>query len=276
MRRRQTTLEKRTKARRATHNDVAAQDVLMRGLLSSVTAFMLRAGMSTAQIRSMFQQCTIGRGRRTGVSPPSDDAALPYGRDTIAGAVLRAWHKLPKYIDANARPIPLRARGPDPNIESLVLGQDRNANVGNVILSMLTAGLIRKKRNNTYLPMKDSATITTLDPLSVDHIAKTVMRLVETASRNTGHSRKRIQLIERYAHVPDLSRREARAFAVFSRQQGQAYLDSIEDWLEIRQIRNANGSVKRGGGVSAGVHVFAYLADRPSSGRGIAKGAKER
>jgi hypothetical protein len=234
----------------------------MRGLVCSVTAFMRRAGMSNAQIRGVFEQCISGD-RKKATRMPKKDEALSYGRDTVAGAVLRAWHTHPKYMSSSARPIPLRASGPEPTIESLILSQDKRADVSRVVRSMLDSGLMRARKDHKYVPKKESAMITTLDPLSVDHIAKTVMRLVETASRNTGKSRGKLQLIERYAHVPDLARRESKAFALFSRQQGQAYLDSIEDWLETRQTRNQRGSAKRGSGVNAGAHVFAFIADRP-------------
>jgi hypothetical protein len=94
----------------------------------------------------------------------------------------------------------------------------------------------------------------------VDHIAKTIMRLVETATRNIAKSRGKLQLIERYAHVPDLSEAEAVDFAAFSRQQGQACLDAIEDWLEARQTKHSLGS-KAKEGVNAGVHIFAYIGE---------------
>src|SRR5690606_10272061 len=121
--------------------------------------------------------------------------------------------------------------------------------------------LLRMKGAKAFLPEKDAATIGALDPLAVDHIAKTIMRLVETATRNIAKSRDKLQLIERYAHVPNLSKSEAAAFAAFSRQQGQACLDAIEDWLEARQTNHANNKRSAKGAVNAGVHIFAYIGE---------------
>lgn len=243
------------------HSDVAARSDLMRGLMLSVTTFMERTGMSGADIHEVFLQCASTsvslRGKKQAAFKPS----FAYGCDTVAGAVLRAWHKFPMYIDAKARPRRLRADGPEPNLASLILSQDGHAETQKVIQSMQSAGLIRTVGVKTYLPEKDAATIESLDPLAVDHIAKTVMRLVETATRNVAKSRDKLQLIERYAHVPDLTRSEAKAFATFSREQGQACLDAIEDWLEARQAKHANRSGQRRGAVNAGVHIFAYLGE---------------
>jgi hypothetical protein len=244
------------------HTDVAAHSDLMRGLVLSVVAFMARTGMSSNAIRRVFQQC-ISRPQQSlrHMESQSSRPSIAYGCDTIAGAVLRAWHKFPMYVDASARPIRMRIDGPEPNLTSLILSQDRRADADAVIRSMLKAGLLRKKSPGYFLPEKDAATIGALDPLAVDHIAKTIMRLVETSTRNIAKSRGKLQLIERYAHVPDLCRSETKAFAAFSRQQGQACLDAVEDWLEARQTNHAFRARRRKGGVNAGVHIFAYLGE---------------
>lgn len=245
--------------------DVAAHSDLMRGLMWTVITFMVRTGMSEASIRNVFLHCVSRIRRGSKKVPVANKADVAYGCDTIAGAVLRAWHRFPKYLDTAARPICLREDGPEPNLVSLVLSQDKNTDPKAVIRSMLNAGLLKKRAPRSYLPAKDSATVESLDPLAIDHIAKTVMRLVETASQNISKSRDKLQLIERYAHVPDLTKTEARAFAVFSRQQGQACLDSIEDWLESRQVKQSSRTVVAGRGINAGVHIFAYLGSSASA-----------
>ncbi len=251
-------------ARKAQGNiraDVAAHPDLMLGLMKSVIAFMAQTGMSASEISRVFQSCLpVRNGRRTTLNTKPREA-VAFGCDTVAGAVLRAWHRFPRYLDSSARPIPLRPDGPSPSLASLISSQSKKAIPADVIRAMINSRLLRPDQRGMYLPAKDSATIDSLDPLSVDHIAKTVMRLVETASRNVSKSKNKLSLIERYAHVPDLSKSEARAFAVFSKQQGQACLDAIEDWLETRQVGSVSKASVRSQGVNAGVHIFAYLGD---------------
>jgi hypothetical protein len=259
------------------HSDVVAHLDLMRELVLSVVAFMARTGMSSNAIRRLFQQ-SISRpqGSLRRMSGQSRRPSIAYGCDTIAGAVLRAWHKFPIYLNADARPICLRIDGPEPNLTALILSQDRHADANSVIRSMLKAGLLRKKGPKSFLPAKDAATIGSLDPLAVDHIAKTIMRLVETSTRNITNTRGKVQLIERYAHVPDLSRSEVKAFAEFSRQQGQACLDAVEDWLEARQTNHAFRTRSKEGGVNAGVHIFAYLGEPLVGSKRGSSAAKRR
>jgi hypothetical protein len=241
--------------------DVASKSDLMRGLFCSVIDFMRRTGMSATEIRDVFMQCNTASGQCSR-GKRGDANSLSYGRDTVAGAVLRAWHRFPRYMNSFARPRPLRLGGAEPNVASLILGQDKNADVEQVVRSMLRAGLIRKRADRTYVPKKDLATIEALDPLLIDHIAKAVIRLVETATGNAGTSRSQFQLIERYAHVPDLAPSEGKSFASYSRQQGQACLDAVEDWLETRQVRRRHGGSRPRSGLSAGVHIFAFLEGR--------------
>jgi hypothetical protein len=106
-----------------------------------------------------------------------------------------------------------------------------------------------------------------MHPLAVDHVAKSVARMLETVHRNTDSAFTRTPLIERYAHVPDLDPSDAEEFAAFAQQQGAAYLAAIDDWLETRRVQSRVGkkrcSRKK---VAAGVHLVAYLGDQAGYG----------
>jgi hypothetical protein len=264
------------KLRNEEHSDVAARPDLMHGLMLSVVAFMAKTGMSPGSIQGVFERCVTKPRSAKGNGKASSAPSVAYGCDTIAGAVLRAWHKVPLYLDSKARPLRLRLGGVEPNLTSLILSQDDRANSSDVIRSMLNAGLLRKSGRGLFSPARDAATLESLDPLAVDHIAKTIMRLVETATRNVAKSRDKLQLIERYAHVPNLTRSQAKAFALFSRQQGQACLDTIEDWLETRQTNQSKSPRKASRGVNAGVHIFAYLGEPAPKRMGVLAGAQRR
>jgi hypothetical protein len=60
-----------------------------------------------------------------------------------------------------------------------------------------------------------------------------------------------------------MSRKEAVAFAEFTRNQGMIYLEAIDDWLEQRRVnrKTTPGRKARGASVAAGVHLFAYMDD---------------
>lgn len=231
---------------------------VMSELLGAILVFMAKSGVSLDEISKIFGTVVRANFHPSGLLRNRAKSGLSYGCDTVAGAVLRAWHRNSAYLDAAARPMALELDEGELSLMGLVRSQCGSDEPAKVIGEMRRAGLIRKVGKSKYAPVKESATIGSIDPLAIDHVAKTVIRLVETASRNMAGGKGKISLIERYAHVPDLSDKEAVAFATFSRHQGQACLDAVEDWLEARQV----GSVSARGGsgaVNAGVHVFAFL-----------------
>jgi hypothetical protein len=137
----------------------------------------------------------------------------------------------------------------------------------NSIRVMRAVGLIRRLSDGRYVPTAESVKIDHLHPLAIEHIAKSVVRLVTTVCGNTDPSRKSIPLIERYAYAPDMSKKEAKAFADFTRNQGMAYLEAVDDWLEQRRVKG-KAPLSRKTSVAAGVHLFAYMDDYASPTRG--------
>jgi Family of unknown function (DUF6502) len=245
---------------------------LMHDLLASIISFMSRSGMDPARIEGSFRRSIQStKGRRhvaSGVAATPSDI----GSDTAAGAVLRAWHRDSGYVDEEARPIPLKMTGRPRCLAALMRRQDPDCDVQELAKDMLAVGLIRKNRSGAYLPTAASAMIGQLHPLAIEHVAKSVARLLETVHRNTDSSLATMPLIERYAHVPDLDSADAKEFAAFAQQQGAAYLAAIDDWLETRRVQSAVGKKRRKRTkVAAGVHLVAYLGDQPGYGHNPAR-----
>jgi hypothetical protein len=240
---------------------------LMHSLLASVIHFMSKSGMSTTNIQRSFRISVHKVGSRSREHAKGSSALPSIGSDTVAGAVLRSWHRDSAYIDEEAQPRPLKLAGRSPSLVALVRRQDANCDAESLVSDMLSVGLIRRTRNGHFLPTAESATIGQLHPLAVDHVAKSVARLLDTVQRNTDSAIPRMPLIERYAHVPDLDPADAKEFAAFAQQQGAAYLAAIDDWLETRRVQSRAGKKRRSRTkVAAGVHLVAYLGDQPGYG----------
>lgn len=243
-------------------NEKELQRQLLCHLLSSVLYFMKQSGMSVRQVEAALAESV---GRIKVASNPSEwlrRSAPRLGDETVESAVLRLWHRVPRYINAEADPIPLRLYGRVPSVESLVRMQGIAMDPRLVIKGLRSAGLIRSAGRGRYLPCADTATIGHLHPISVEHVAKSVMRMLGTVLRNTDKRRSRSPLLERSARVPDLDLASAREFAKFTRRQGLAYLQAVDDWLEARRVnakKGGSGSRKRS--IGAGVHLYAYMGN---------------
>jgi Family of unknown function (DUF6502) len=233
-------------------------------LLRSILEFMSRSGSSDSAIRRSLTSCLSNLGSDRIATSVSTSRDCKYvGNGNVSAELIRMWTRDGRYIDRDARPKALLLSTGRCSLVSLISRLDPAVDPHAIVNSMMAVGLIRKLRNGRYLPTADSVKIDRLHPLAVEHAAKSLIRMVSTVYRNTDTSRQAVPLIERYAYVPDMSKAEAEAFADFTRSQGMAYLEAVDDWMERRRVGRI--SVKSGrteqAGIAAGVHLVAYLGD---------------
>jgi hypothetical protein len=230
---------------------------LMSGLFNSILEFMIRSGVRLPEIEAQFANSMTDQRRGS-----RKRGSLPAGNDFSAAAAIKIWHNDPRYLNSRARPKALRLRGRTPSVESLAKKACPDGAHASLVSALQTSGMLKRSAGGRFTPSEEYATPLGLHPIAIQHVAKSVVRLVETALRNTHSNGKGISLIERFARVPDLDAREAKAFAEFTRRQGLAYLQSVDDWLETRRLNGkAKTRTQRGGTTGAGVHLFAYIGD---------------
>lgn len=230
-------------------------------LLESVLEFLSLTGVSESSVRGAFEkamkrtQSLRTRSRRPG-------ASVPRLRGDASAYLLRLWHRDARFLsndDFNPRPLPFS--GGRVNLRSLIKQIDPDADPDEVLRAMLSVGLVRKTSGGRYLPTAKAAVLPTLHPWAIEHAAHSVMRLLSTVCRNAGADAKTPRLLERYSYVPDLKPEEARAFAEFSRSQGQVLLDILDDWLEQRRVTETSGCKGDSRGISAGIHLITFVGD---------------
>jgi hypothetical protein len=232
-------------------------------LLHAIVEFMIRSGLGDSAIRQVFNSCLSDLKRSRSKRKVLASLEGKYvGNGNVSAELIRLWTRDSRYIDREASPRPLSLTRGKNSLVSLISALDPSVDPLATVESMRSVGLLRKLPSGKYLPTAESVTIDRLHPLAIEHVAKSLIRLVTTVCRNTDPQRRSIPLIERYAYVPDLSKAEVKAFAEFTRIQGMAYLESVDDWLEQRRVRRIPATDKRERtGVTAGVHLVAYLGD---------------
>jgi hypothetical protein len=198
---------------------------------------------------------------KRGMHALHDGSYLPNG--DITADLLRIWHRDGRYIDhEKAQPRPLHFSKGRKTFRSIVQELSPNANARDILAFMNSAKLLKRLADGRFLPTADAATIANADSLVVEHIARSVVRLLSTVRRNAVVAPGSFPLIERYAYVSDLDRSHSRDFAEFTKTQGLAYLKAVDDWMEQRRASRARMPKKARSGVVAGVQIVAYLGDR--------------
>jgi hypothetical protein len=238
-------------------------------LLSAVIEFMNLSGASETDLRVSFEKILAGlsrQRRRLG----GELGKHRIGSIDVSAELLRLWHRDHRFIDLDANPKPLYMNKGRNSLNAAIRQLDPKADAKGILQSMKSVGLIRRTGGGRYLPTTQSAIFRELHPIAIEHVSKTVIHLVSTVCRNTDPARRSLPLIERNAYVPDLDPTARKAFAEFTRVQGMAYLESVDDWLQQRRARRTVSSRRsRKAGVAASVHLVAYLGDEPTSAANV-------
>jgi hypothetical protein len=231
-------------------------------MLASVIDFMSRSGMVESTIRKAFEDSMASLDGSRSDQLVQRREALGIGNENLSAELLRIWHRDGRYIDRDAKPRPLALAKGRNNLRATIRRIGPDADAAAILREMKAARLIRRTSSGRYLPTSESAIVSQLHPMAIDHIAKLVIRLVSTVSRNVDPAERSLSLIERHAYAPNLSWTERKAFAEFTRSRGMAFLESVDDWLEQRRVgRTARDAHRNDAGIPASVHLFAHLGD---------------
>jgi hypothetical protein len=184
-----------------------------------------------------------------------------YGVAFAAAQVLDAWHRDRRYLSSRGTPIPVRLFGPAPSVESLVRRQKVPEHAADVARHLKAFRLVVLCGKNLYRPTTDVALISARDPrdpLVLQYASGALLTLLETVRQNVSGAGNPAPLIDRVAEVPDLPRKEIKAFKMFTQLQGRTFIRTINDWLETRRGRRSSWR-RTSGTVRAGIHTYAYV-----------------
>jgi hypothetical protein len=184
-----------------------------------------------------------------------------YGVAFAAAQVLDAWHRDRRYLSSRGTPKPVRLFGPAPSVESLVRRQKVPEHAADVARHLKAFRLVVLCGKNLYRPTTDVALISARDPrdpLVLQYASGALLTLLETVRQNVSGAGNPAPLIDRVAEVPDLPRKEIKAFKMFTQLQGRTFIRTINDWLETRRGRRSSWR-RTNGTVRAGIHTYAYV-----------------
>ena len=171
--------------------------------------------------------------------------------------VLDAWHRDRQYLTSRGKPRAVPLLGRAPSVEALVRSQGPIFDPIEAVSRIRSLRLITPCSGNRYRPIGDTALVSTYGPTVLQHVAQSLISLLETVDENLKGAPTSAPLLERSAEVPDLPAECVESFQQFSRLQGSIFVRTVNDWLETRRARGQNDKKEH---VRAGVHVHAYIA----------------
>jgi hypothetical protein len=224
-------------------------------VLTAIFDLMLSGGMQKTELQTL----SINSLEAAVSKSPRDRKIATEGLPVVA-LVLDAWHRDRRYLNAKAEPRAVRLLGPTPSVEALIRSESKDGDAESLAYRLKSLRLVVSAGRGLFRPTSDIALISAHDPLVLQHVAKSLLMLLETISQNLeGHANVE-SLIERFAEVPDLPNECIPAFKRFTKVHGWILLRTVNDWLESRRARRTSRVKTRS--ARAGIHVHAYVSRR--------------
>jgi hypothetical protein len=178
------------------------------------------------------------------------------------GIVMSAWYSLPKFLDKDSHPLPLKSdRGPL-SIASLIRASRVKISAAVAIELMRRSPSIRIDGSNNFVALRRAFV---LPDFEIPRAALVIERYLDTLRTNASARRQGTTLLlERNCHVPDMNLRRITPILRDIRGRGMAFIDSIDGDIEAHRIRR----FRRKGVGELGVLVFAWTrSSKPKSSK---------
>lgn len=237
-----------------------------RAALDPLVAVLIRGGVTVAQLSELAKQVYVEVARRDyGLQGrPTNNArvAMLTGlarrevtrvRDVLAGlepprataesrfsAVLGGWHVDPDFLDADGAPAVLAEDGVEPSMRGLLKRYAGDLPHGAVLKEMVRLGLVEQGPRGLRA-LARSYVRDTGNPDIVRQAGAALRDHGRTIGHNLDADRDAAPRFERMATVSRLPRSELAAFHDFIEQQGQAFLESVDEWLTQRAVTDDEG-----------------------------------
>lgn len=222
-----------------------------RKVLTDVSELMLGCGLVRSEVEHVMQQA-LAQAKEEDHTLTKDAS----GYLAMAALVLDAWHRDRRYLTSKAAPKPIPLFGACPSVESLARAEVGHARPRFLVNRLKGLKLVVPHAKGMYKPASNVALLTALDPLAIQHVARSLSMLLATIRKNLVFAKPSQRLIERIAEVPDLPVELVPAFRRFTQQQGYLLLRTVNDWLESRRARVNDNRART---VRAGIHVHSYI-----------------
>jgi hypothetical protein len=196
-------------------------------LFAAVRRFCTSLGMSASAVDDAYRSANNGRSASSGVADEWPDQRLL----TQLAAMLNLWYTAADYVDENGTPRPLPMRG-DKSAESLASAVGAVSPGALVEAAVSLRILVEENSEGCVKPICRSAIVGGSNQLALAYSAIVVGRLLDALSHNVTEPKPGVPAwFERSVDRACVRNRDVPLFERFIAEQGQYFVDAIDDWL---------------------------------------------
>jgi len=186
----------------------------------------------------------------------------PYYLHTATiGEVLRAWHQNPQYLDDKGNPLPIKLRGGRRSFVALAGKAAPAIDPVALLAELKHIGAVSIDRAKTIQVKMRSLPVYRDRELAIHYTLTCLRNYILTLSHNleSGPTNSD-QLFHRTAWNHSLSQEHIPALKIKLRRQGQAFLESFDNWM-TRRIKSDGSKTRRARRAQVSIGVYLAIND---------------
>ncbi len=234
--------------------EVAREEFGIRGRKTNVSRVAMLTGLSRTMVRAALDETRSEQS----LADVSDEAGLDSLRHL--SRILLGWHVDERFLDEQGQPAPLEIEGKQLGVIGFEKLYDdysgKLAPSSAMLKELLEVGAVEMlsdgriiARSRQYIPRKT-------DSCSLERICQVVGDLATSGSHNLHRKPSQNSRFERIATNQNIPASKEAAFHEFLEQEGQQFLERVDNWLSQVECTDEKEPKKR-----VGVGVYEIISD---------------
>jgi Family of unknown function (DUF6502) len=212
---------------RMSYVEVATNNFGKRGRPTNVSRTAILTGLARREVRRQRQ--LLGKSRPT-----------PSGYVTKASLVLSAWHLDPDFLDRQGRPALLRLKGAGKTFASLIeRAGGADVQPSTLLKELVSAGAVRTRTDGRLEAIKRDYIPHSMDEQLIRLWGTVIADVASTYVHNLTRTGKATRRFERAAVNDRIPLSAVSEFIRLLDQEGQAFLERMDQWLTAQQHKNS-------------------------------------
>lgn len=224
---------------------VASDDYGIRGRKTNLSRVAVMTGLNRKEVRKV-------RDRLENEDWELDPAL------SRPGYVLSEWFTSPTYLTARGspRPLPFEQSQRGPSFTGLVREVGGDVPPGAMLKELIRADCVKEVRPGTWKAVKRQYSPTGVDLFQVQRFGECLHDLAQTIASNMEQPKVQERLFEFRAWASDIELKSIPKLRRIVANQGQTYLEQIDDWLNAHRVATDEGLTPEGVRCGVGIYYF--------------------
>lgn len=200
-------------------------------LFSPICAFLLRSGMTKAQLLTEWRTAVLQASAAKPRLP-----VVRIGFEDLASSIISRWLRDPTYLNRVGRPDDLPLRGKR-SITSLLKAGHVRIPPNKVLSLLIELGTVKKVAPSRYRLVRRSMSYIIPEYLPFEPNFQFLVDAARACTWGSGDSSRTPRLYWLNAASTRVKNRHATEFLRFSKERGLSFIHEINDWLEAHESR---------------------------------------